>query len=300
MPLIHDIQSELLNEEKDVGFILRKLKFLASKLEVDILEDWVTHEVEGYPARMSVPDYRKTQIIYVGDFMGSGMQYQGAAIPSLLITKYLREEFISYNIRESLPVIDWQVKNKGDEKFGLPFASNLKPLLRGYGKIYERMDLVEIKGFIDAGALIGIQQAVRTKILDLVLKIEKEIPSVVDINVGGKIAGVSVTESETVHNITQQTIYGNVTNITTTGEGNVVQVEVGGSFVLALTEKGIDEKDAEELARIAQENPETLDEKGIANWVGEKIKQGAGWAKGMGKDAATAIIVEIVKKSLGF
>ena len=70
---------------------------------------------------------------------------------------------------------------------------------------------------------------------------------------------------------------------------------MGGSFVHALIKKVIDKKDADELEKIVQKNPKTLDEKGIANWVGEKLKQGAGWAQGMDKDVATATMVDIIK-----
>ena len=168
-----------------------------------------------------------------------------------------------HEIIESLSVIDWQMKDKGDKTLGID-ASELKFLFRDK-EIYQGMGLTEITATIHDGAFIKVQQTVRAKALDLVLKIEKETPSVVNIDIGGEGAEVSATESEAASNITQQTIYGNVTNINATGGGNILQVGVENSFVRALTEKGIDEKDAEELAKIAQENPETLDEKGIAN-----------------------------------
>ena len=296
MPLIHDIQLELLNEEKDVGSTLLKLKVLASKLEADVLEDWVTHEIEGYPEGVSVPIYRKTPVIYRGYFTGSAQPWSGTTIPSFLIAQCVGKEMTDYELRGRLPVIDWQIKNKGHRTIGISGISDLKLLLQNNGM----SDLIEVQGIIDDSAFIEIQQAVRAKALDLVLKIEKEIPSVADIDIGDKSTKVSPAESEAASNIAQQIIYANsVTNINATGGGNVLQVEVENSFVRALTEKGIDEKDAKELARIAQENPETLDEKGIANWVGDKIKQGAKWAQDMDKDVATAIVVEIVKKFLG-
>lgn len=300
MALIHDIRSELLDEKKDVSPILRKLKVLAFKLEADILEDWVKHEVEGYPEDVPVPNYRKTSVTYKGDFMGIGSKYPDLTIPSAVIAKYATNEAIHHEIRDSLPVIDWQVKDKR-QNFEISELRQLKLLFQGRDKIFIGMKLTEIMGIIDASAFIKIQQVVRDKILDLVLKIEKEMPSVVNIDIDGKSAKVSDVESETVSNIARQTIYGNVnvTNITTTGDGNVLQVGAIGSFVHALTEKGIDEKDAEELAKIAQEKPEILNKKGIANWVGEKIKQGAEWAQGMDKDVVTATIVEIAKKFLG-
>ena len=296
MALIHDIQEELCGKEKDVGSALFKLKVLASKIEVNVLEDWVTHEIEKYPADVPVPDYRKTSINYVGNFVGSGLHYKDITIPSLLIAKHNGEGFIDYDIRKSLPVIDWYVKNKGDEKIGIAHANNLKLILQGYGKIYEGMDLIEIVGTIGDSAFIEVQQAVRAKTLGLVLKIEKEIPSVADINIGGKGAKVSATESETIRSFTQQTIYGDVTNINATGDGNFVQV--GDSFVHALIKKGIDKKDAEELEKIAQKNPETPDEKSIANWVEKMFKQGNEWVRDMGKEFAKATIIEMIKKFL--
>ena len=280
MPLIHDIQSELLDDEKDVSSILRKLKVLASKLEVDILEDWVTYEVGGYPIDVPVPDYRKTQIIFFSD--------NNASVSRALIEQYAGAEWLEHNIRNSLPQINWEMKNKDDKHFNI-FAGDLNFLLQSKG-----IDFGEIRGIFNASDYIKIQQIVRDKILDLVLKIEKETPSVASIDIGGKSAKVSATESKAVSNIVQQFFQGDVTNINTTGDGNVVRV--GDSFVHALIEKEIDEKDAEELKKIAQKNPETPDEKSIANWVEKMFKQGNEWVRGMPKEVATATIIEMIKK----
>ena len=299
MALIHDIRSDLLDEKKDVGPILRKLKVLAFKLEADILEDWVKHEVEGYPKDVPVPNYRKTSVTYKGDFMGGGLKYSDVTIPSVVIAQYVKNEAIYHEIRDRLPVIDWQVKDKR-QNFEISEFRQHKLLFQGRDKIFKGRNLTEIMCIIDASAFIKIQQAVRDKILDLVLKIEKEIPSVANIGIGDKSAKVSSSESESVSNITQQIVHGNITNINATGGGNVLQVEAGGSFVHALIEKGIDKKDAEELEKIAQKNPKALDEKGIASWVEKKFKQGNEWVRSMGKEVATATIVEMVKKSFGF
>ena len=80
-------------------------------------------------------------------------------------------------------------------------ASNLQLLFQ-----IKRTNLGEIMGFFNASTYIKIQQAVRTKILDLVSKIKKEIPSIVNIDIGSEDSSVSANESETVSNITQRTI----------------------------------------------------------------------------------------------
>ncbi|MDF1727364.1 MAG: hypothetical protein P1U53_06410, partial [Sulfitobacter sp.] len=68
MPLIHDIQTALLDENASVGPMLLKLRFLAAKLDADILEEWVQHEAEGYPDDVDVPEYRQASITCTGSF----------------------------------------------------------------------------------------------------------------------------------------------------------------------------------------------------------------------------------------
>ncbi len=242
MALIHDIRSELidirselLDDEKDVGSILRKLKALASELEADVLEDWVTHEIQGYPKGAPVPDYRKAQIIYVRDYVDFHHQYKNAPVSRALIEQYAGAEWLEQNIRYSLPEIDWMMKNMDNKHFNID-ASDLNLLLQS-----KEINLGEIRGIFNASGCIKIQQAVRAKALDLISKIGKEMPRDVNIDIGEKDAEVSATESDADSNIIQQNIYANsVTNINATGDGNVTQAGVGDSFANTLIKKVIE------------------------------------------------------------
>ena len=49
MSLIHDIQEGLLDENTSVGEMLLKIRFLAAKLDTNILGEWVRYETESYP-----------------------------------------------------------------------------------------------------------------------------------------------------------------------------------------------------------------------------------------------------------
>src|SRR5687768_2448559 len=94
---------------------------------------------------------------------------------------------------------------------------------------------------------------------------------------------LGIRASETVTQITQQTIHGNVTNIASTGQGAQFNLNIGtrdsSAFVKALVEAGIAEIDAAELSEIvASEKPESATEP-----FGTKAK---GWiAKNIGKAA---------------
>lgn len=85
MSLLREIQASLMERGQDTGPILLKLRFLASRLGSDVLEEWVKHESEGYPKDTEVPDYRKMKVSYTGDFSGPfGSFIRDAPIPPCL------------------------------------------------------------------------------------------------------------------------------------------------------------------------------------------------------------------------
>lgn len=49
MSILREIPAAILQEKPDLGTILLKLRFLASRLGSEPLEDWVKFEAEGYP-----------------------------------------------------------------------------------------------------------------------------------------------------------------------------------------------------------------------------------------------------------
>lgn len=300
MALIHDLQAELLNEEKSVGFVLLKLKFLASKLGADFLDDWVQHEIEGYPPDVSVPEYRETAITYTGTFVDIAKQLNNVPIPSYLIAEHAGGSWTRFQIRSSLSLIDQQMKERGDGNFGID-ASNLPLLLQD--KIYEGMAIINIQSKIDTGSFLNIQHTVRARALDFVLKLESEIPSVADIEVGGKSSPVSAAQLETVTHLTQQIIHGGVTNITATGDKVSLKVNVTkGDFVSlvnALVAEGVAKADALELAEIAREEPVKLDETATENWLQGKINDGAVAAWGIGVDVAKQVVTHALKGFFG-
>lgn len=300
MALIHDLQAELLNEEKSVGFVLLKLKFLASKLGVDVLDDWVQNEIEGYPPDIPVPEYRETTITYTGTFVDIAKQLNNVPIPTHLVKEHAGEVWTKYQIRSSLSLIDQQMKEKGDRKFGID-ASNLALLLQN--KVYNGMAIVEIRSNIDIGSFLNIQHTVRARALDFVLKLEKEIPSVKDIEVGGKPTDVSAAQLEKVTHLTQQIIHGGVTNITATGDAVNLHVNVKKgdvtSLIEALVSQGIAAQDAKELAEIARVEPDKLSAQATESWLQGKIKEGAVGAWSIGVDVAKQVISSALKGFFG-
>lgn len=55
MGLLSEIQASLMQQGQEIGPILLKLRFLASRLRSGPLEEWVKHESEGYPELLTFP-----------------------------------------------------------------------------------------------------------------------------------------------------------------------------------------------------------------------------------------------------
>ena len=258
MPLLHDIQAALLDDTLGVGSTLLKFRFLASKLDADILEEWVQHETEGYPPDARIPDYRIAQITYTGTFIDTVRMLQNVSIPSYLIEKFAGAQWVRYEIRDGLPEIDSRLKNiKEGGHFAID-SSNLKVILQN--KIYKDMAIVDIYNHIDIGAFTRIQQAVRAKALDFALKIEKQVPAAAEISIGPMNVAIEPSEQEAINNLTQHIFYGDVTNVNVHSRSevklNVIKGDMS-SLVKALKAAGFSSGEAEEFADIAgKEEPQ--------------------------------------------
>lgn len=304
MALLGDIQSALLDDAISVGNTLLKLRFLAAKLDVVVLEDWIQHELEGYPEAVAVPEYRRAKISYTGTFADIAKQINNVSVPTHIIQKYAGSHWVDYEIRSGLPLIDHQMKRSSEgTDFGID-ASNLKLLLQD--KIYEGMAIVEIVGRIDQGAFVQVQHSVRTKTLDFSLKLEKEVPTAADIIIGAPAAQVSPEDKQNVEHLTQQIFYGNVTQIQA-GNSSTLSISVVPGDVASLASeleaKGIVASDARELAQIAGssgiEHSDAAVEEKATSWVNEKFASGAAAVWGVGKGVAQKLITEALLKYYG-
>jgi hypothetical protein len=289
-----------MQQGQDIGPVLLKLRFLASRLGSGLLEEWVKHETEGYPKDVEVPDYRKIGVAYTATFSGPyGSGIQNAPIPGYLIEKYAGKHWTHYEIRQSVAAVDDLASAAKDSDGSLQIdASNLILLLQG--KVSKNFACNGVKGIVSKAALTELQNAVRTRILELTLELEKSIPASTEIALGPLTSTPPTKDSEAVTQITQQIIHGNQTNITASGKDAQFQINVlegnSGSLMKALVEGGIAESDAAELAEIvASEKGGTKEEpfgtKARA-WIIRNIGKAADGTWKAGVAVATKVLTE--------
>lgn len=307
MSLLHEIQGALLDGNSKLAPILLKVRFIAAKLGSIALEEWVKHETEGYPKELEVPSYRIIQVSFRGTFSGPfGSGVNNAPIPAALITQYAGDHWVNHRMRQSVASIDSLVEmsSKGDGGLQLD-ASNLILLLQG--KVYEDFACNSVSGLISESALVEIQNAVRARLLELTLALEKSIPDVASIRVGTSDAGLSQTDITKVTQISNQVIHGNYTSIINSGDNNnfTFNTERGSvdSVVDDLRRAGILETDAKAFGEIlASEKPESKAEPFGArarDWIEKNIGKAVNGTWKAGVAVATNVLTEVALRYYG-
>jgi len=174
------------------------------------------------------------------------------------------------------------------------------------GKVYPEYSCNDIQGTISRSALTELQYAVRSRILELTLELEKSIPACTEITFGSPASSEKLN-SDKVNQISQQIIYGNVTTISSNGAGTQINVSIGErdnkAFIEYLIKSGIPERDASELADIVSaEQPSNAEEplgtKAKA-WLVKNIRKAADGTWKIGVSVATKVLTEAVLKYYG-
>lgn len=304
MSLLTEVQQALLSDGASIGTALLKLRYLASRIGSNLLEEWVTHEVEGYfPNEVPVPAYRVAGIIYHGTFTDGYRTLNNVPIASRVIDKLAGKHWLTHEIRQGLQVLEGIIaRSEKNAKYSID-SGNLILLLQGH--VYEGMTCINIDGIFDLTAFVNVQASVRAKVLDLTLKLEKEVPAAAEVVVGTKVAAVQPADAEKVTKMAQQVFYGPVVMNTGTAGSITVNVTQGNleSLIGELVSKGLTQSDAKEFAEIVEsEAPESEADPFGTNarsWLGEKVKAAGGVVWGMTKGVATAVVAEAVKQYYG-
>lgn len=306
MSLLREIQASLMEQDQQIGPILLKLRFLASRLGSNPLEEWVSFETEGYPKDADLPEYRLLDVAYHVDTVGfAGSGIRNAPVPPALISQHAGDLWVNYHCRQSVASIDSLISGAdGNGSLSID-ASNLIILLQG--KIYPNDTIVSVSGTLSLSALVEIQTAVRARVLELTIELEKEMPFAADIVLGPAKVQVGTEEQQKVSQITHQVINGNYTSIANSSviSGSVLSITPNdqGSVISALVGEGVSEVEAQEFAKIlSEETPESSAEPFGAKakeWVAEKAGKMASGAWNIGVAAGTKVLTEAALKYYG-
>lgn len=304
MSLLREIQDAAIDGSTDLETLLRKCRLLAARLKNEQFKQWVQSELDGYPSGTEVPDYRKFHCQCFGHFSGpfhSGMR--DAPIPEMCIPKEFRDGLTNISMREGVSALKDLTDNCGDE--GTLRSEWPADAYAFFGQqIYERMNLMQAWMRISKSSVVGILSTVRNRILNFAIEIEATNP-----DAGEAAPGSTPVPKETVSQIFNNYIYGNVGNVASGHEIQqtaVVNIQQGDFKGLAefLREQGVDAEDVKALKQAVESDPKpapaskTLGKK-VSAWMGKMLQKSAEGTWKIGTTVAANLLTSAIKSYYG-
>jgi hypothetical protein len=295
------------SSDAPVAGLLRKVKVLASRMELGQLDDWVEHELNGYPSDAPLPNYRGPFPAEVrGNFGGPfGTSIENGLLPTVGFPPEWRDGAL-FNVVFPQSIAELEELSAAEGPLREEWPANAVALtnsLAHQGKVtlYEGMGLQVAWKPISPGQIKGIVDRVRTRILDLALALEKTAPD------AGQADSkpISATQAQTI--VTH--IYGGSSNIAIASSDVRQRLAVGptagdlGSLLEYMRSLGVNEVLVGELqtAITRDERDGQSGELGpnASGWIGRLVAAGGSFAMNMSAGAAGELAAAAILAYLG-
>jgi hypothetical protein len=300
MKIIDELIDELTDKNNLLTDILIKTKVLAFKLKNKELSDWINSELNGYE-NSALPSYRILTCQVMGSISNGFQRAKNFPIPLIGLDEKMRKGIQTITLFQSISTLDEYVQKEDGGKM----IMNIPPEMYGYlSKDLDNGFVIEYaRREIDRIQVIQTLTSVRTKLLDFLLNINEEIG--VEDNVKPLIQG---DLKEKVASTFHSSVFGDNTTIIV-GDHNTQTVSniTKGNFEALekiLSEKGVSNKDIEELQQVIDNDNPNEETKEFGNnvkgWISGMLTKtmDGSWEIGLG--AAGSLLAEGIKLYYGW
>jgi hypothetical protein len=279
-------------------------RVLAARLKHDDFKNWVQWELDGYRDGVDLPDYRSFHCHCVGHFSGafnSGLR--NAPIPESRIPMDFRASLSNVSIRFGVGPLKSLIHDAADDNLEHPWPADAAVVFGQ--RIYQDMQLIQAWRIVPKSALVAILSTVRNRILNFAIEIEASNPAA-----GEPLSGIIPIPQETVSQIFNTNVYGNVGNVASghdIAQTATVTIQQGDfrSLANSLKEQGVSEEDVNELEKAVHADPappvsaENFG-KGVAAWFGKMITKAAEGTWKVATTTASSLLTSALKSYYGF
>lgn len=302
MNLFRQLRDDIVDPKTPASVVLRKAKILAASLHYVELEQWLAHELNGYPDGSTLPSYRRLLSPVQGKFSGAfGSGITGFSIPVSVLPDFLRKGADNLPVAQGLHEIEILSESGRNGLFHI-WPTEAVMIVRDIVRI-SGYTLIEMYQPITKAALDGIVDAVRTRFLDFLLALQ-------NIN-------EEVLESETALTNLPKEQVSHVFNVTVFGDNNVVatQSTIGDIAIQAvraadteslaafLKKIGLTDEDVRELDSAIKQDGQPEKEKigtGVSDWIGKMVSKAVSGSWKMAIGLAPEILKEAIFRHYGW
>jgi AbiTii/TIR domain len=182
MSLLREIQDGATEDTVSLGSLLRKVKLLAARIGVKEIGAWAAHELTGYDSVEELPSYRGPfEATVVGNGVGYGYQYSAYPIPRIAFEEKYRNSSL-FQLYFLQGVAELESFAAAKETARAPWSSDIVatlPVLVQTGRIQldPEIQWSEIWKPIPYPLIVGVLDAIRSRLLDFTMQIGEEEPA---------------------------------------------------------------------------------------------------------------------------
>ncbi|MEC1180497.1 hypothetical protein P9B03_18695 [Metasolibacillus meyeri] len=214
---------DFVKNEVSLETILLRLKVILADLQDEVILKWVNGELSGF--KEDVPEYRILEGIPKGNFVVNGCaQYTNSNVPLRgRMSKEDIDAITTLEMADSINVIINMLQSEQRNNISRPIPTELCHSISDY-----ELQITGMRIAFSPNQLDGIVSSVKSKILDIILLLEKNFENIDELDILSQIEENPQSAQDVIYNI-QQVVFGHTTEIKI-GDKNKIKNSGVGSF----------------------------------------------------------------------
>jgi hypothetical protein len=285
------------DNDKSLSVLLRQCVVLGHELKNDSLKTWANDELKGYKDVQKVPEYRIVHAGAMGVF-NAGYLFPSITRPIPAGTMEKDHRWLAETVHLAEPVSAYENVLRSSSKANhLTYQWGADMIVHYQDSFMDGHVMTTAWQEVPFGAIAGMLDTIRTRVLNVALDIKKEIgESDADLK---KIEPNS-EKAEKVNHIVINHIYGGTVYVGDQQTINTQNIAVGNwqELTKALLALGIQEPDIGELSHAMEQDGRKLGSR-VREWIGRNAPKVFDKGVQVGASVGTTILVDYIKRHFG-
>lgn len=303
--LLHRINEGATNSQTPLGEVLRLCLRLGRLLNNKELSDWAKAEAGGYESIDNLTDYRVFETEVRGTFLGPyGRSLSNVSIPQAVIEEEHRDTLFKIYMTQPVGELEQLVHVSAEAKNATIHWSGNTILYYQQKEIYQGLALNDAWKVMTTATVAGILDIIRTRVLEFVLVIEKEL-GIDAMNYDNKTPLETLGQEQVTQTFNMTIMGGSNFAVGNVGPTNQHATHVQPGDLQGLKEKlaqlGVTETLINELDTALDKDANAQEQPGrhVQGWLSRvMIKVGQG-ALQLASATATTVVIAEVRRFLG-
>ncbi|MFD5020014.1 hypothetical protein ACFWMP_14020 [Paenibacillus sp. NPDC058367] len=194
---------DLVGGNTSIENILLRLKIILNDLENEMIMGWVNGELAGYKEKGTVPKYRILKGSPIGTFIvNQRFKYTDSQVPlESLLSREEIDSIITLDVLDSIATLQTILDGENRDRYAKQISTALCHSIS-----VNDLQIAGMNVMIPSNQLDGIVSHVKSKLVEVILELEKQFVKLDDLDIRLQIDENSSKKEQVIYNI-EQIIY---------------------------------------------------------------------------------------------